>query len=367
VSKLRVGIVFGGRSTEHEVSVTSATTILQALDPSRYAPVLIGVGHDGRWHVAEADSELLPEAVVGSSQARTSFAGLRAGLELLGRDDARSVLPQPLDVVFPIIHGRGGEDGTLQGLLEFAGVPYVGCGVLATALCMDKVLQKAVLRDAGVPVVPCREISRHSAQLSTSEFIEAVEEAFPYPLFVKPTNTGSSVGVSKVRSRAHLQNAIKEASRYDHDVLVEPGIEAREIECAVLGGHAPQASVLGEIRYPGEFYDYEAKYASEATQLVIPADVSPAQSEEMRALALAAFRALKCWGMARVDFFVEKRAGGRIFLNELNSLPGFTDGSMYPKLWEASGIALPELVDRLIELALERQHETASLEIRFRK
>jgi D-alanine-D-alanine ligase len=168
-----------------------------------------------------------------------------------------------------------------------------------------------------------------------------------------------------VRSRAHLQNAIKEASRYDHDVLVEPGIEAREIECAVLGGYTPQASLLGEIRYSGEFYDYEAKYASEATQLVIPADVSPAQSEEMRALALAAFRALKGWGMARVDFFVEKRAGGRIFLNELNSLPGFTDGSMYPKLWEASGIALPELVDRLIELALERQHETASLEIRF--
>ncbi len=366
MSKLRVGIVFGGRSTEHEVSVASATTVLQALDPSRYVPVLIGVGHDGRWHVAEAEAELLPGAVIGNAKSRTSFAGLRSGLELLDCSDARSALAAPLDAVFPIIHGRGGEDGSLQGLLELAGIPYVGCGVLATALCMDKVLQKAVLRDAGVPVVPCREISRHSAQLSTSAFIEAVEEAFPYPLFVKPTNTGSSVGVSKVRSRAHLQNAIKEASRYDHDILVEPGIEAREIECSVLGGHAPQASVLGEIRYPGEFYDYEAKYASEATQLVIPADVTPGQSEEMRALALAAFRALKCWGMARVDFFLAKRSG-RIFLNELNSLPGFTDASMFPKLWEATGIALPELVDRLIELALERQHETASLEIRFRK
>jgi len=365
MAKLRVGIVFGGRSTEHEVSVTSATTILQALDPSRYVPVLIGVGHEGSWHVAEPESRLLPEAVIGSAKARTSFAGLRAGLELLTRDDARPALAEPLDAVFPIIHGRGGEDGSLQGLLELAGIPYVGCGVLATALCMDKVLQKAVLRDAGLPVVPCREISRHTAHHSTSAFVDAVEEAFAYPLFVKPTNTGSSVGVSKVRSRAHLVNAIKEAARYDHDVLVEPGVDAREIECAVLGGHAPQASVLGEIRYASEFYDYEAKYASEATQLVIPADVPAAPTEEMRALALAAFRALKCWGMARVDFFLERHTG-RVFLNELNSLPGFTDGSMYPKLWEASGIALPELVDRLIELALERQRETASLEIRFR-
>jgi len=366
MTKLRVGIVFGGRSTEHEVSVTSATTILHALDPSRYEPVLIGVGHDGAWHVAETESRLRPEAVIGSAESRTSFVGLRAGLELLRRDDAASALARPLDVVFPIIHGRGGEDGSLQGLLELAAIPYVGCGVLSTALCMDKALAKAVLRDAGVPVVPYREISRHAAQLSTSEFAESVEQAFQYPLFVKPTNTGSSVGVQKVRTRAHLHHAIKEAARYDHDVLVEPGVDAREIECAVLGGHAPLASVLGEIRYASEFYDYEAKYASESTQLLIPADVSAPKAEEMRELALVAFHALKCWGMARVDFFLEKRSG-RVLLNELNTLPGFTEGSMYPKLWEASGIALPELVDRLIELALERRRETESLEIRFRK
>jgi D-alanine-D-alanine ligase len=365
VSKQRVGIIFGGRSTEHEVSVTSATTIFQALDPSRYTPVLIGVGHDGRWHVAERELELLPEAVVGNPDAQTSFVGLRAGLELLRSDDARPALAAPLDAVFPIIHGRGGEDGTLQGLLEMAGVPYVGCGVLATALCMDKALTKAVLRDAGVPVVPCREISRHAAQRSTSEFISEVEDVFPYPVFVKPTNTGSSVGVHKVRSRAQFASAIKDASRYDHDVLVEPAIDAREVECAVLGGFEPQASVLGEIRFASEFYDYEAKYAAESTQLLIPADVTPAQSEEMRALALRAFKAVKGWGMARVDFFVDRKTG-QPYLNELNTLPGFTDGSMYPKLWEASGIALPELVDRLIEHALERRREAASLEIKFK-
>jgi D-alanine-D-alanine ligase len=366
MSKLRVGIVFGGRSTEHEVSVASATAVFQALDPSRYAPVLIGIAHDGTWHVSEADARLLPAAVIGNTKARSSFAGLREGLELLRRADGQPALAQPLDVVFPIVHGRGGEDGSLQGMLELARVPYVGCGVLATALCMDKAQTKAVLRDAGVPVVPSREISRYDAQLSTSAFEDTVEESFAYPLFVKPTNTGSSVGVSKVRTRSHLHHAIKEAARFDHDVLVEPGVEAREIECAVLGGHSPQASQLGEVRYQAEFYDYEAKYASDQTELLIPADVSAVQAEQMRAYSLAAFKALKCWGMARVDFFLEKRSG-RILLNELNTLPGFTDASMYPKLWEASGIALPELVDRLIELALERHRETQSLEIRFSK
>jgi D-alanine-D-alanine ligase len=366
MSKVRVGIVFGGRSTEHEVSVASAAAILNALDRKRYAPVLIGVAHDGVWHVAEADSGRTPDAVIGDPGSRTSFAGMRAGLELLRRDDAKPALAEKLDVIFPIIHGRGGEDGSLQGLLEMAEIPYVGCGVLATALCMDKALAKSVLRDAGIPVLPYRETSRHDALLSTAEFEDALEAAFPYPLFVKPTNTGSSVGVQKVRTRAHLHHAIKEAARYDHDVLVEPGVEAREIECAVLGGHAPQASQLGEVRYAAEFYDYEAKYASASTQILIPADVTPAQTEEMRRLALAAFRALKCWGMARVDFFLEKRTG-KVFLNELNTLPGFTDQSMYPKLWEATGISLPELADRLIELAFERRRETASLEIKYSK
>ena len=366
MSKVRVGIIFGGRSTEHEVSVASATAILHALDPARYAPVLIGIAHDGGWHVAEAGSGLTPDAVIGHARTRTAFAGLRGGLELLRRDDAGPALDAKLDAVFPIIHGRGGEDGSLQGMLELAEVPYVGCGVLATALCMDKALTKSVLHDAGIPVVPYREISRHAALLSTADFEDAIESDFQYPLFVKPTNTGSSVGEQKVRTRAHLHHAIKEAARYDHDVLVEPGVEAREIECAVLGGHSAQASQLGEVRYSAEFYDYEAKYASDSTQILIPADLTPDQTQKMRELSLAAFRALKCWGMARVDFFLEKRTG-RILLNELNTLPGFTDASMYPKLWEATGISLPELADRLIELAFERRRETASLEIHYSK
>jgi D-alanine-D-alanine ligase len=366
MSKQRVGIIFGGRSTEHEVSVASATAIFHALDRKRYAPVLIGVAHDGVWHVAEADSQLEPNAVIGNAKSRASFPGLRAGLEILRREGAQPALAERLDAVFPIIHGRGGEDGSLQGLLELAEIPYVGCGVLATALCMDKALAKVVLRDAGIPVIPYREISRHEALLSTSEFEEEIEGTFPYPLFVKPTNTGSSVGVQKVRTRSHLHHAIKEAARYDHDVLVEPGVEAREIECAVLGGHNPQASQLGEVRYSAEFYDYEAKYSSASTQILIPADCTREQTEEMRDYALRAFRALKCWGMARVDFFLEKKSG-KIWLNELNTLPGFTDTSMYPKLWEATGISLPELADRLVELAIERRRETASLEIHYSK
>ncbi|MCP4003354.1 MAG: D-alanine--D-alanine ligase [bacterium] len=365
MSKLTVGILYGGRSTEHEVSVASATTVFKALDPGRYTPVLIGVDHDGQWHIAGPELELLPEAVFGSREAQSGFATLREGLEMLRREDAQPVLGAPLDVIFPIIHGRGGEDGSLQGLLELAGIPYVGAGIASTALCMDKVLSKAVLRDAGVPVLPCREASRARLLVSADSFIEEVEEAFPYPVFVKPANTGSSVGVTRAHSRSQLHEGLKEASRFDLDVLVEPGVDVREVECAVLGGHDPRASVLGEVAFSGEFYDYEAKYVSDDTRLMIPADLPEPLAEQMRETALKAYRALKCWGMARVDFFVE-RNGGNFWLNELNTLPGFTDGSMYARLWDASGIAVPELVDHLLELALERGREQQSLEIRFR-
>ena len=351
--KLRVGIVFGGRSTEHEVSVTSATTILKALDPARYAPVLIGVDHEGRWHVAETEHQLLPEGVFASSAAVATFPSAGAGLDLREIRDGDNALQAPLDVIFPIIHGRGGEDGSLQGLLELADVPYVGPGVSNSALCMDKTLTKRVLRDAGIPVVLSREASRHELLRDSNAFVQAVEQEFGYPVFVKPSNTGSSVGITKAHTRADLLESINIAARYDFNVLVEPALSAREIECAVLGGHAPEASVLGEIISAREFYDYEAKYVSDDTQLVI------------RSLALEAFRALKCWGMARVDFFVE-RESERTWVNELNTHPGFTDGSMYPRLWEATGIALPELLDRLIELALERHREQSSLEVRFR-
>lgn len=365
MSKQRVGILFGGRSTEHDVSITSATTILQAMDPGRYTPVLIGVDHDGCWYVAEPELEFLPEAVLQSREAVASVPALGHGLELLRRDDGSSALNACLDVIFPIIHGRLGEDGSVQGLLEVADIPYVGTDVKATALCMDKTLAKGVLRDAGLPVLPSRETSIQALLEDADLFLDEVEREFDYPVFVKPTNSGSSVGTQKARNRAHLHQGIKEAGRYDLDVLVEPALDAREIECAVLGGRTPQASALGEILFAGDFYDYAAKYVRDDTRLVIPADLEPAKADELRSLALAAFSALKCWGMARVDFFVDRRSG-RAYINELNTHPGFTDGSMYPRLWEHSGIALPELIDRLVELAHQRHRERKALEVRFR-
>lgn len=364
MAKLRVGIVFGGRSTEHEVSVVSATTVLQALDPSRYVPVLLGIDHLGRWRIAEPEAQLLPEAVFSSEESVHAFPTLTETLDFQARRAGMNALGAPLDVLFPIVHGRGGEDGVLQGLFELAGLPYVGAGVLASAVCMDKTITKRVLRDAGIPVLDSLEAPREALLRDTDPFIRRVEHAFDYPVFVKPTNTGSSVGVLKAKGRTHLHECIKEAARYDRQVLVEPSCDAREVECAVLGGHEPQASVLGEIVSANEFYDYEAKYASDATELRIPAELSEPVTERIRSLAVEAFLATKCWGMARVDFFVD-RGSGEVWLNELNTLPGFTEGSMYPRLWEASGIAPPNLVDRLIELALERHREQRSLETRF--
>jgi D-alanine-D-alanine ligase len=364
VPKLRVGILFGGRSTEHEVSITSATTILHALDPARYEPVLIGVDHDGRWLAANAPTGLLPEAVFSSAAAVEVTPALDAGLGLSERLGSARVAE--IDVLFPIIHGRFGEDGTLQGLLELASVPYVGSGVLASALAMDKVATKRILRDADVPVVPCLDASRREVLRDPGPFIDRVEARFEYPLFAKPVNTGSSVGVTKARDRAELASGLADAARYDLRVLVEPGLDAREVECAVLGGHDPEASVPGEIRTRHDFYDYEAKYVSEETELVLPAPIDESTSERLRELAVRAFRVLGCWGLARVDFFLE-RASGELLLNELNTLPGMTEGSLYWRAWEASGLALPELVDRLIELALERHRERTELEIRYRR
>jgi D-alanine-D-alanine ligase len=365
VSKQRVAIVFGGRSTEHEVSITSATTILQALDPARYTPLLIGIDHEGQWHVAEAESRLLPETVFTSTAAVKMFPTLGSGLVLSDPRGQQGTLNLPIDVIFPIVHGRGGEDGILQGVFEAAGTPYVGTGVSATALCMDKTLSKRVLRDAGLPVLPSHEIAAHRLEDRVEAFITTIERDFEYPVFIKPSNTGSSVGVSKAMSPEQLRDGIRDAARYDSNVLVEPGLNAREIECAVLGGHRPEGSVLGEIISANEFYDYEAKYVSDDTQLLIPAELSAERSDQIRSLAVTAFKVLKCWGMARVDFFLDQ-ASDQVFINELNTHPGFTDGSMYPRMWEASGIALPELIDRLIELALERHQEQGALEVRFR-
>ncbi|MEE8558295.1 MAG: D-alanine--D-alanine ligase family protein [Myxococcota bacterium] len=363
MEKLRVGVIFGGISTEHEVSVVSATTVLKALDPSRYEPIPIGVGHDGSWRTAPAEAGLMPEAVFESSDALEVFPIVRRGLELVG-NDGQAALPEPVDVYFPIIHGRLGEDGSLQGLLQVAGVPYVGAGVLASSVAMDKGITKRVLGHAGLPVLPWFEVPRAEALVAGEDLLDAIERRVGLPAFVKPANTGSSVGVHRIIDRAGAREALRDAARYDLRLVVEPGLNAREIECAVLGGQEPEASVLGEIVPDREFYDYESKYVSEGSQLLVPAPLDETVAEEACDLARRAFRAIGAWGMARVDFLMN-RATGALYINELNTLPGFTEISMYPMLWGASGVPLPSLVDRLIELALERHREQRELEVRY--
>lgn len=345
--------------------MNSAVTILEALDRSRYAPVLIGVGHDGAWWVADDGSRLTPATLFGGRGAVQATPALQDGLAFRTGDRGRDPLSAPLDVVFPIIHGRGGEDGSLQGLLETANIPYVGAGALSSSLCLDKSLSKRVLRDAGLPVVPSIEFTRADVRRDAGECAAEAERSLAhYPVFVKPAMTGSSVGIQPANHRARLVECLVDAARYDLDVLVEPAVDAREIECAVLGGADPQASVLGEVISAGEFYDYEAKYERDDTQLVIPATLPGELADRLRSLATRAFRATKCWGMARVDFFVA-RCGDEVWVNELNTLPGFTPGSMYPLLWEASGVPLSDVVHRLIELAMQRHRERGSLATRF--
>ena len=372
MGKLRVGLLFGGRSVEHDVSIVSATSILNALDRSRYEVSLIGVDPEGRWHLSDSPAEItagklkqlsavlretgvfLP-AMPGETRLRPSDVDSGAKKNMLGAA-AR------LDVVFPIIHGRGGEDGSLQGLLELADVPYVGSGVLSSALQMDKEVAKRLLSAAGLPVTPWVGFSASAlSRMGSRGAAERAEAELGLPAFAKPANSGSSVGISKAETLAELASAIANAQRYDRKVLVEAAVDAREIEVAVLGNDEPEASVCGEIRSHRKFYDYEAKYHDDSTELIIPADLEPAESEQLRAMAIAAFRALDGEGMARVDFLFDRNTQ-RAYVNELNSLPGFTSVSMYPKLWEASGLPYPQLLDRLIELALERHDRRSKLE-----
>ena len=343
MAKLRVGLLFGGRSVEHEVSLASATSILSALDPTRYDVALIGVDHDGRWYLAPPT---LPDEVIRSGEevALPAAPGERrlvstrgAGLGPIG----------DLDVVFPVIHGRGGEDGSLQGLLELADLPYVGSGVLGSALQMDKEVSKRLLRAAGLPVVPWVSVRAFELAADVAAVVERIENALAYPLFVKPANLGSSVGTSQVEAAEALVPALREATRYDTKLLVERSVDAREIEVAVLGNDTLEASVPGEIVTGHDFYDYEAKYIDADTQLLVPAPLPEEQRQLTRNLALRAARALESEGLARVDFLLDRHSG-ELFISELNSIPGFTEGSMYPRLWEASGLAYPALLDRLI-------------------
>jgi D-alanine-D-alanine ligase len=351
--KPRVALVFGGRSAEHEVSVVSARSVLQALDQGRYDVMLIGIDKQGAWHrltalPATRQPGELPDVDrdEGEGVALSREPGESA---IVAEDGSRT----DIDVVFPILHGPYGEDGTIQGMLELAGVPYVGAGVLGSAVGMDKAVQKVLFTAAGLPVVPYDVVHEREWE-EDRQGAEARAAALGLPLFVKPATLGSSIGITKVKLLDEFPAAVEEGLSYARKVLVERSQEgAREIECAVLGNDDPVASLPGEILPGAEWYDYRAKYLEEGTRLEVPAKLSDGVVEEIQRMAVAAFRAIDCAGMARVDFFY--REPGEILINEINTIPGFTSVSMYPKMWEASGLSYPELVQRLLELAVERQ------------
>jgi D-alanine-D-alanine ligase len=337
-AKRRVAIIAGGRSSEHQISIASARSVLDALDPDRYETTALEIGHNGRWEIASGQASLGP---AGEPDLETlPVVAHSAPAEVLGR----------IDVVLPILHGPFGEDGTVQGLLELAGVPYVGAGVAASALCMDKDLCKAVLRDRGIAVA--RNVTLRNG--------DRPEHPFPYPVFVKPARLGSSVGITKVHDENELEGAIALARRHDDKVLIEELVPGVEVECGVLGNRPPIASVVGEIVAHGEWYDYSAKYDEGGMDLIVPARIPPEAAERVQQVAVESFIATECEGMARIDFFV--RPEGEVVVNEINTIPGFTATSVYAKLFEASGIPYAELLDRLIELALERHERKSRLE-----
>ena len=370
--KLRVGILFGGRIGEHEVSLQSAASILKAIDRRKFDVVPIGIDKAGRWLIAEAAERLLEGRSLPANPGTQSLDSTAAGgadlvgVDPVGADSAidsdRALGGQRLDVVFPVLHGTFGEDGTIQGLFELAGMAYVGSGVLGSAAGMDKDLMKRLFAQAKLTVVKHVTLLRADWEKSPRKAIAQVEARLKYPVFVKPANLGSSVGISKAHDRKELGPALTLAAKYDRKLVVEQGVggskaKAREFEVAVLGNDAPQASVVGEIVPGKEFYDYEAKYLSESSVPVIPARLTRAEAKQIREMALAAFRACDLSGLARVDFLMEPEGSRRIYLNEVNTMPGFTKISMYPKLWEATGIKYKDLITLLIELALERHHE----------
>ena len=374
MKRLRIGVLYGGRSGEHEVSLASAAAVFANLDRNRYDPVPIRIEKDGRWALADrppiaaSAAEVIDHArVEAARQIRTGrevHMVARPGEENIlsikrqqgGSADPAEALVTGLhvDVIFPVLHGPYGEDGTIQGLLELANVAYVGAGVAASALGMDKALMKQMFSAHGLPSCDWRLVVRYEWERRAAEILTNLERALGFPMFVKPANLGSSVGISKAKDPRGLREAIDLAGSFDRKVVVEAAVpEAREIECAVLGNDNPEASVPGEVVPSREFYDYEAKYLDEGSQTIIPAEVTAAMADEIRRLAIAAFRAIDCAGMARVDFLLSRKTGD-VVINEINTIPGFTTISMYSKMWAASGLSYPALIDRLVELALER-------------
>jgi len=396
MAKLRVGILFGGRSGEHEVSLLSAASVVNAIDKTKYDVVPIGITKDGRWLTAEHAERLLKgkgEEQADKSVRSTQATQLRAGdpeatpgAAVLATGESVVVPPEParrdaglapfqtdanlrrasdrainVDVIFPVLHGTFGEDGTIQGLLELADIAYVGAGVLGSSAGMDKDIMKSLFRAAGLPIVKHVTVLRSQFESAPKKMQKLVESKLKYPVFVKPANLGSSVGISKAHDRKELGPAIAEAAKFDRKIVIEEGVggkknKAREIECAVLGNDDPKASIAGEIVPCKEFYDYDAKYLAEGSELVIPAKITKAEMKTVQRLAIAAFQAVDCTGLARVDFLMDPKSR-RIYVNEINTMPGFTAISMYPKLWGATGLPYPDLIDRLIQFGIERHED----------
>ncbi len=359
--KIRVAVLFGGRSSEHEVSLTSALSILKHIDQTKYSVLPIKISKEGRWQALPGVKPLDSYEALESSKGTLVLVGdpQSKGLIKLEKnvpDSFGDWSKEPVDVVFPVLHGTFGEDGKVQGLLDLADLPCVGGGVLASALGMDKILMKQLFLQNDLPSPDFLYFLRKDWEKSAEVILKGVIKEVGFPCFVKPANTGSSVGVSKAHNEKELIRAIDQAGIYDRKILVEKAIDARELECAVLGNDDPKASVVGEVVPCNEFYDYEAKYLADGSKTLIPADIPDSVSQTVRSMSIAAFKALDCAGMGRVDFLLERKTN-RIFINEINTIPGFTPISMYPKLWEASGILYPELIDRLIELAMERHQD----------
>src|SRR5438128_3008553 len=389
MKKLRVGILFGGRSGEHEISLLSAASGLEVIDKDKYDVVPVGITKEGRWVTAgDAERLLRGKAVEGirpaQSQLRAGDPEATTAAAVLQNGEAVVVPPEPhtagltpfqtdmptrraadrainVDIIFPVLHGTFGEDGTIQGLLELADIPYVGAGVLGSAAGMDKDIMKSLFHAAGIPIVKHVTVLRSQWESAPKKVRKLVESKLRYPVFVKPANLGSSVGISKAPDRKELGPVIDEAAKFDRKIVIEEGVggkknKAREIECSVLGNDKPLASVAGEIVPAAEFYDYTAKYLDEGSQLIIPAKLTKAETKKVQELAIAGFRAVDCSGLARVDFLMDPKSR-KIYLNEINTMPGFTSISMYPKLWAASGVGYPELIGRLIQLGMERHAE----------
>jgi D-alanine-D-alanine ligase len=387
--KLRVGVLFGGRSGEHEVSLLSAASVLSAIDKEKYEVVPIGITKEGRWLTAQdAENLLNGKLVIEPRHLRAGDPETTPAAAVLAQGESVVVPPEPVrresglvpfqtdaallrrasdrainvDVIFPVLHGTFGEDGTIQGLLELADIPYVGAGVLGSAVGMDKDIMKSLFLSAGLPIVKHVTILRSAWEKEAKKVGRLVASKLQYPVFVKPANLGSSVGISKAHNSKELGPAIEEAARFDRKIVIEQGVggkkeKAREIECSVLGNDEPVASIPGEIVPGKEFYDYTAKYLDEGSQLIIPAKLSKAQTKKVQDIAVKAFKAVDCSGLARVDFLMEPGKSGKIYLNEINTMPGFTSISMYPKLWAASGLEYADLIDRLIQLGIERHED----------